>query len=400
MSPQERARARELAGNRILWGGLLAACLVYAWLTGERVLFVAAAALFALPLASVLLTRYFLMRMTVSQHLPDTVLKGEQSHLVVRFHNHTVMPFGNVECVFHADEHALRMPARERLFVRPLRTTVHRLGFVARYRGQFLLGVRAFEVRDITGLFLLRKNLGRYEEVVSMPLVKEMSAFPLSMNALSEAQTRHDLRDEDYATISNIREYMPADSIKRVHWKLTAKKGEWLVKVFQSNAQSRMSLIIDSRRPDLPPALAYPLEDHMVETAVALARRALAMGIPVDFFATESMKSSAGAMWEFGAIYAAACGLRFERSQPLSPHSILSHLLNDASGMVNAVVIAPRLDGELCERLLGAVSNGHSVTALYFAADARDELSEKIFGLLQESGVSAYRLSGEHSFVN
>ena len=389
----------QVTRNRIIWLVILVLSFVYGWITGERILFVASAVMFALPLASVIISRYFLARMKVSQRVPKSVLKNDPSHLTVRFHNHSIMPFGNVECIFYGDENALQMPEREKLFVRPLRTTEYQLAFTALYRGHFLLGIKAVEVMDITGLFRLKKNYGKFVEVTSMPLVKDLKSFPLNMNTHTQAQARHDLRDEDYATISDIREYQPTDSIKRVHWKLTAKKGDWLVKIFQSNAQSRVSVILDSMRLDVQPKEMYPLEDHMVETTVAVVKYSLMSGIPVDFFATESFKSSARAMGEFNAIYNATGSLKFDKSPPLSSLSILTHLLNEASGYVNAIIISSSLNHDLSERILNATNNGHNITVLYFSIQAPTQDAERIFALLSDSGVTVFNITDEFSFV-
>lgn len=389
----------QVTKNRVVWLAILVAATVYAWLTGERILFLASAVMFSLPLVSVIITYYFLTAVTVSQVIPQFVIKNNLSHLTVRIHNHTIMPFGNVECVFFGDEYALKTKEREKLYVRPLRTTEHQLAFTALYRGHFLLGLKAIEITDITGLFQLKKNCNRYEQVTSMPLVKDLKAFPMSMNMHVQSQARHDLRDEDYATISDIRDYQPTDSIKRVHWKLTAKKGEWLVKIFQSNARNRISIILDSLRLGLSPAEMYALEDHMVETTIALVKHSLVTGIPIDFLVTESFKSSARAMSEFQTIYGAAGSLKFGESPPLSTLSILSHLLNDASGYINAVILCARLNHDLSERILNAANNGHNITVLFFSTKVSDGESENIYNLLSESGITIFNITDDFSLV-
>ena len=138
----------------------------------------------------------------------------------------------------------------------------------------------------------------------------------------------------------------------------------------------------------------------MVETALAVVKFTLSAGIPVDFLVTERFKSNARSMSEFGTIYTALGSLRFEVSPPLSPLSILTHLLNDASGNINAIIITARLDHDLSERILNATSNGHSITVLFFASSDASTVSEKIFQLLVDSGISAFCINDEFSFVN
>jgi uncharacterized protein (DUF58 family) len=38
---------------------------------------------------------------------------------------------------------------------------------------------------------------------------------------------------QNESVFSDIRDYVPGDSLNRIHWKLTAKEGKWLTKDFQ-----------------------------------------------------------------------------------------------------------------------------------------------------------------------
>jgi len=381
-----------LVVNRVVWGALLVASGIYALVSGERILFIAFFVLISLPLVGYLLTVLFLRGLRIQQVVPETIIKNETGTLTVRLHNATPMPFGNIECVFYGDEHVISLLDSQTVFLAPFRSIVQEVPFVAKYRGRHLLGLGAVTAIDIGGLFKVKRKIKKMVEIIVLPEVVDMSAFPLSMNLMTQAHSRFDIRDEDYATISDIRPYIPTDSIKRVHWKLTAKRSEWLVKIFQSNALNRVCLILDSTQLSLRPREKYALEDRMVGMTLGLARFCLSKGMPIDFFVTEGFKVDARASAEFDAIYHATGDLYFDPSPPLDVLSIFSHMLNEATGYVNVVIITGRLTAELYEKMLNASNNGHYIAVLYFATSTPDYDSERICKLLQEGGAPCYRV--------
>jgi uncharacterized protein (DUF58 family) len=220
-----------------------------------------------------------------------------------------------------------------------------------------------------------------------MPQITELSQFPISLNLLTEAFSRFDIRDEDYSTVSDIRPYLPSDSIKRVHWKLTAKRNEWLVKIFQSNALNRVIIILDAIQLPLHQTIRYPLEDNKVEMSVSLSRYCLMKGMPVDFFTSVGNKASARGFAEFDVIYQVACGLKFEPSPTLSVLSILNHVINETTGYINAIILTALLDKELYERIITAYNNGHYIVVLYYPNADNHSEAERIYKLLYQTSV-------------
>jgi len=233
--------------------------------------------------------------------------------------------------------------------------------------------------------------------ITALPGVADMSHFPIANNLLTQAQSRHDIRDEDYATISDIRPYLPTDSIKRVHWKLTAKRNEWLVKNFQSNALHQVTLIVDTKSMGQDYQEQVIMEDSMIDISLGLARHCLRRGMPVDFMAGGGHKTTGRAPVDFDVIYNTASSIRFEENPILSPGAILGQCLNDAAGYVNAIILTARLDAHLYERIANALNSGHYVAVVYFAPRTPSDDTEKIFRLLEEGGSHSYRVNIEDS---
>ncbi|MCL1883283.1 MAG: DUF58 domain-containing protein [Defluviitaleaceae bacterium] len=392
MSKKFRAkRIRAISVNRFIWVLMFVGVCIGAWFSGERILFLAATILFALPIISYIYTYFLLRGIKVSRSQPDTIMKNAKGTLTIHLHNTLFMPLGGVEVSVNADEHAITILENQTIPLNPFAKETLKIPFQTEFRGYFNLGLDAIRVMDITGLFKLKREFDGSKMILSLPHVAELSHFPLSMNLMTQASSRYDIRDEDYTTISDIRQYLPTDSIKRVHWKLTAKRNEWLVKNFQSNALNLVSIILDTARVDLPKRESYALEDSMVENALGLAKFCLTKGMPVNFITTQKISARNAA--DFEAIYQAASNLEFSQDAVADCHSMLAQELTEATGVVNAVIMTSHLDApQLYERVISGTNNGHYIAVLYFPKPKPDFDADEIFRLLTESSFPCYKI--------
>ena len=369
-----------------------------AWLYGERMLYVTLAVLTALPIISYLIAMVGIMNLKIVQHLPDSILKEEYGDITLNIINPMRMPFGNIRCVFYGDDFAVVMQDSLITDIGSFRPSRQVIPFQINYRGEYEIGVKSIQLMDLTGLFKLSRNLNMNANIVARPRIVDMTNFPVTSNLLTQAQSRYDIRDEDYATISDIRPYLQTDSIKRVHWKLTAKRNEWLVKNFQSNALHQVTIILDSKRRDFSYKEQVVMEDRMIETSLGLADFCLKRGMPVEYTAGEGHTVVGRNPADFETIYQTASFLNFEESPTLSPYAILSQCLNDATGYVNAIIMTSRLDTPLYERMVNAQNNGHYIAVIYFAPRTPERNTEKIYRLLEEGGGSCFRITEDDGF--
>ena len=387
-------RIRIITANRMIYIIILASVYAFAWITGERLAYLTAAVLTGMPLVSYVLTFLVLRSVKVQQNIPSTIVKAQDGFVRVHLHNRSPLPINHLECTFVASPYAIEPLKDHQIIVPALKPVVVALPFHAYYRGEYDIGLKSVIATDFMGIFRLRKKFRRPAKILVLPRIVEFSNMPLALSLVAEASSRFDIRDEDYSVISDVRPYVPTDSIKRVHWKLTAKRNEWMVKMFQSNALNHVTIILDNLRMPVPEAEIYPLEDSMVENALGLARFCLNRGMPVDFMVTDGNQTRAQSGAQFEAVYHLASDVRFDQAPPLSPVSVLAQVLNDAAGNVTAVIFTAVLDGALYERVLNAVAQGNYTAIIYFATETPDEESEKIFTLLEEGGLPCFRAEG------
>jgi len=378
--------------NRILWVFVLIVTLVGAWFFGERALYMAAIVLVILPVASCIVSFLLFMRLKVTHKQPFTVSKNTPATLIVTVHNHTFMPLGRVGVTLDYDADAINLSQNATISISPYGMNRLEIPFEVEFRGIYPLGVESVQLTDISGLFTFTRKINAAKTITCLPGIGSLPHFSLTMRLASQESSRHDIRDEDYSTISDIRPYLPTDSIKRVHWKLTAKRNEWLVKNFQSNARNTVTVIIDTVRLPLAPRQSYALEDSIVESSLGLVKYCLGNAMPINFLTTEGYEVEASGGGEFEAVYNAASEIVFTEKPVLDCRTVLAQKLNDANGYVNIVILTAQLTPQLYERVLNGTNNGHCIAVVFFEPPEADEKTLEIFKLLSEGRMPCFRV--------
>ena len=186
----------------------------------------------------------------------------------------------------------------------------------ARHAGAYAAGPTVIGSGDPFGLFRLRKKLPGQVELLVLPV-----AFPL--NAQDPGPGMEDgrftgLTSEDPTSPEDTRPYAPGDPLKRVHWKLSARRRELTVRRFEMPSPPD-TLILTDLRPPLPSLTgeeALRLKDAVLETAAAVARAQLANGSPVrlPFFDSASGEFCGDAPEQAGLLEELLALRRFDES--------------------------------------------------------------------------------------
>jgi len=115
-------------------------------------------------------------------------------------------------------------------------------------RGIFPLGETVVETGDPFGLFRVRRTFPAERSLLVYPLTVELSAFPEPAGWLPGGRALRRHTHQITPNASSVREYAPGDSIKRIHWPTTARKGRLIVKEFDLDPLSEVWLFLDADR--------------------------------------------------------------------------------------------------------------------------------------------------------
>jgi uncharacterized protein (DUF58 family) len=114
-------------------------------------------------------------------------------------------------------------------------------------RGGFRLGPTRLVSGDPFGLFRREKVLPAENSLVVLPMIYEISAFISPPGLLPGGQVIRRKAMDVTPHASGVREYVPGDPMKRIHWPTTARRGQLIVKEFEQDPQAEVWLFLDAQ---------------------------------------------------------------------------------------------------------------------------------------------------------
>ena len=144
------------------------------------------------------------------------------------------------------------MPGAAGSRVLTMLTSRQKRSYVARtwlaHRGGFTLGPTILKSGDPFGLFQVRRQFEAHESLIVLPMMFEISTFPSPPGILpgGRAIQRKSLDVTPHA--AGVREYTTGDTLKRIHWPTTARRGKLMVKEFEQDPQAEVWLFLDAEK--------------------------------------------------------------------------------------------------------------------------------------------------------
>ena len=310
-----------MAKNRLIFSMVLIAMLTLLFLQESPMTYFALYATLILPLLSLALTLVSRLRtnyFTISETLePNYVPKGEEVLYKIRVTNNSFLPYIGAKIRFQPESPALTVDCPAQYFsVRPKSSHDILFPISAKFRGNYEIGVKSITLYDFLGLFRFKQKLGEKRIFTVVPRIYPISFLPLDSTSKESVSAKHYIQDEDYGTVSDLRQYQLTDSHKRIHWKASAKKNELISKNFEEMEQNSVVLCIDTTETSLA------LEDAMMEALVSAMAYCNQQGCPITLLYSGS--KDAGFSTNFHQLYTEAANIRFQASEVFDDYFNLS----------------------------------------------------------------------------
>lgn len=145
----------------------------------------------------------------------------------------------------------------------------------ANRRGRLRLGPLTVERRDPFGLFRRAQRLAGDLTLWVHPRVHPARALPVGRVPDFEGR-RAETAGGGTMTFSSLREYVPGDDPRRIHWRSTARTGVLMVRELVDTTEPTTTVVLDTRAA----ALAPDAFEHAVEVAASVAHAAVLAGRP------------------------------------------------------------------------------------------------------------------------
>ncbi len=232
-------------------------------------------------------------------------------------------------------------------------------------RGLYMLGPTSIVSQDPFGIYRLEKDYPAFSTMAVMPPVLPLPAIQIAPGGRAgEGRTRTDA-PERTVDASTVRDYLPGDSLRWIHWPTSARKGSLHVRLFDGMPVGDWWIFVDMDRVCQVGEGENSTEEHAVVLAASLANRGINEGRSVglvgqgmrDLFWI-SPREGETQLWEI----LRALALISPADLPLG--ELLRQLNPRESARSSLILITPEVNGRWLEALLMLMRRGIQPTVL------------------------------------
>ncbi|MBR2621170.1 MAG: DUF58 domain-containing protein [Clostridia bacterium] len=196
----------------------------------------------------------------------STVEKQQPCPYEFRISNSGIFSYPFVDAIVRVPrEDAVRTSLRSvRMSLPPLSSYSIANEVTFRFRGTYEIGVSCFYVYDFFRIIRMRVDVEEYHNVLVLPRKQMLQGEgAVAVSDTAQKQTRSPYAF-DRVEVRDVRDYRMGDALKDVHWKLSSKAEELLVRDYSSGASSRTIIYCDLSAcyPLVPPKQAEAEQDN------------------------------------------------------------------------------------------------------------------------------------------
>ncbi len=267
-------QTKERIQCRIALPVIIAVALTVAALSTGSSVFLAGALLVWLMIVTGFIGVWWASRtLTITSLLTDTtVQRGEDVALQIGVKYAGFLPIAPLTAEIAAGPDR---PAQTlRLSGQPGKEQKLTLNFHAAHVGVTSPGVKKIIISDLLGMFTVEK-LPQVQggELIVLPLPFDVGALTYAAgDSGTESMAR---ASEDVTSPADVRAYQPGDAMKKIHWKLSVRKQELMVRRFEAPVMPDALVLLDCSK---PPKTAdenaqLDLRDALLETAASVMQQ-------------------------------------------------------------------------------------------------------------------------------
>ena len=135
--------------------------------------------------------------------------------------------------------------------------------------GQYTAGIRNMHIYGLLGIVRVPIPFDSVFHVLVLPKVHEEEER-FQSESITDSPNASSFREGDGFDYTGVREYAMGDSMKKIHWKLSAHSNGYMTKVNEVGLKSDLAVILDMAADNYPTEQLLSINDGIVETAASL----------------------------------------------------------------------------------------------------------------------------------
>ena len=269
-------------------------------------------------------------------------------------------------------------------------------------RGLFTLGPTSLKTGDPLGVFSVELRYPRSMPFFVMPPVVSLPSIEVASGGRTGQGRPRPNAPERTVSVATVREYLPGDSPRWIHWRTSARRDALYVRLFEGVPAGDWWMVLDMNRSVQAGQGLDATEEHGVVLAASLADRGLRSGKAVGLVAHgEELawlrpRGGEGRRWEI----LRALALIGLGQVPLS--EVLAQIGPTLGRYASLIIITPDLGGEWIESLVPLMRQDITPTVLLLDRASFGEMEadgegpvRRMTALLSTLGVSHHVVGRE-----
>lgn len=140
-------------------------------------------------------------------------------------------------------------------------------------RGEYQLGFLTLRGTDPAGLFFRERRLRLAQQVLVMPGTEPLSDLGIRRADAIVATTGEPVSASGQSLdFYAIREYNPADGLRRIHWRSSARIGKLMVREYERQAVTSVAVLVDAEAPFVSGSQQWSNLEYQVRAAASICR--------------------------------------------------------------------------------------------------------------------------------
>jgi len=364
----------------------LATLLAVALSTGAAIYYLLFGMLQMMLLSSLISTLVTLLTLRIGSDTPTQRLsRGEDAQLYFTIRHTCPLPISAVELSLATPDDVFF--SRVIVSIRPFRHFSVERSLPCPHRGVYEMGVVSVAVRDVFSLITLSRKVRGVKSVAEVsPRVYPLRPIQLTAgDSGAETITR---MTEDMSCPVSVRDYREGDTLKKIHWKLTMRRMEPVVRTYEESIKPDTLILMATQPVSAMHETALTITDALCETAASVARAQLRAGYPVrmPLMGAAPREVSGRTETEFPRFTSALTHCAFDC--PASYETVLMVEMRRMQRTGGVVLVTPRLSLRIADIAMQMRRMGLTV-CVYWITDSRRADTMALLGRLSLSGVSA-----------
>ncbi|MCT4620217.1 MAG: DUF58 domain-containing protein [Marinisporobacter sp.] len=196
----------------------------------------------------------------------------------IEIKNNGIFPITNVQISIHYTNNYLPY-GNNIMFVTSVlagKTQLEKFFLNSKHCGELYVSISTVKIFDPLSLFQQKVKVGRNKEEISVmvfPNFYDEKTLPdLNMNIVNEVEDVYSLHKSgnDPSEVFDIREYRPGDRQQQIHWKLSLKQENLMVREFSQPICNCFTIFMDFNVKSLSENVLSSV-DNMLQTALSLS---------------------------------------------------------------------------------------------------------------------------------